>query len=559
MKINNYLKLDIFTIFFIITVLLYLYLAKITFDCDSLYYFNNHNLQQDIPYRGILYTFILGLMGIGTIYNSFFVYLLFQAFFAIVAFYFLNKLISYNSANKFLYFVINFIIIISFQIVTYMKVILPHQLMLVTIILILFFFYKFLQNKHFNKLITFTLIFLLILSINIRAESIIFLLVIISIIFIKDIYNRNLNNILYKLSFILISYLLVIFIKINMIFFSYLFFNSPLDLSKSYESKSSWSGKTMFIQFYQLKNEKAYSMYNLIKNTKKNKDHIFIKPSNGENSTILYNHVKDFFSAKKNYIYLKKILVPSSLVINSEEIDWWNKLFESKNFDGHIIAESFFNEPNQILFDNTWRYIDKKIGKKEGDRLFYLVSLEAFQKHPEILFAVADNFFWYFGISLNNTMENFLKHNEYKISFRSWTFDTNLRDSFNAGNCASKLPKSMFLEYKNSHYKFNGYDETGKIPYKKNNFLNIEDKILYSFDQIKEYIYICISIVFLLLILHSLIFFKFNVFTFSIFIMLIGYNLILSISTDSMTKFENISFILMIIFISQKLRRRKND
>ena len=82
----------------------------------------------------------------------------------------------------------------------------------------------------------------------------------------------------------------------------------------------------------------------------------------------------ELFSDINNYIYLKDLLVSSSLHDgNNLNTNWWYKLFESNNYNPELITATFFNQPNQILFDVLWRYIDRKIGKDAGDKLFFNV------------------------------------------------------------------------------------------------------------------------------------------------------------------------------------------
>ena len=236
-----------------------------------------------------------------------------------------------------------------------------------------------------------------------------------------------------------------------MILGSLLIVSGKPDFSPIFSNSGGWFGKTIFIQFYQLKNEKSNQIHNIIhKNENYNTNYINYKY--GPYSKKLKNYSINLFSDKKNYLHLKEILVSSSLVDgNNLNTNWWYKLFESKNYNTEKITESFFKEPNQILFDILWRYIDKEIGKKEGDKLFLNTSIESFYQHPEILYGVMNNFIWYFGINFEKSLVNILKDNELKFSLRDWTFDHHLRDSFNSGKCAEKLPKKMFNEYKKSH------------------------------------------------------------------------------------------------------------
>ena len=526
MKNIKFIKFDYINFFFLITILVFLYLSKITFDCDSLYYFSNFHLQQDIPYRGIIYTFYLGILGVGTIFNTFSLYIFSQCIFSLLSFLLLRKILVFKP--KYLNIIISTIIILSFQLITYMKVILPHNLNILFICLIFYYLYNHLYNLKKSNRNLFLLIFTLVISINIRAENIVILITLFSILCIVDLFSYKFNNLFINFLYLIYSYIFIIFIKILMIVGALIIFNIKPDFNKILSNSNGWFGKTMFIQFYQLKNDKSYNIYNILNNEKKISK-IYVKPENGPNSIKLKELSIELFSDINNYIYLKDLLTSSSLVDGDNlNTNWWNKLFKSNDYNAEIITDNFFNEPNQILFDVLWRYIDRKIGKEDGDKLFLKVSIESFNKNPQILYAVINNFLWYFSFDLEKTLFQILSNQNFSIEFRSWTFDHHLRDSFNSGNCAKQLPNEMFSEYENSHYKFVGYDESGEMPKINKNLLNFEDKILYSLDYTKEIVFIIISIIFLILLLYCILLFKFNIFSFSVLICLISYNLLIS-------------------------------
>ena len=275
---------------------------------------------------------------------------------------------------------------------------------------------------------------------------------------------------------------------------------------------SGWGSKQIFLQPYQLKGDFVVSFrkefIGLYNNqlTEEQLNPNLVQLDNGPYTRELYDYVLEHFSNKNNYIHLKDKLVPSSLSTaesNADpEYDWWYELFEKHNFNGEKIANYFFENPNQLLFDNFWPRFEYNYGFEESDELFMNVAKEAFSKHPELYLIPFDKALWYVGIQLIPTLRNFYENN-YKIIFRSWSFDNYLRAWYDGGNCATiHLPPNCFEEYTNSHFRFENHEEDGfiiSLDGKQNwryENMDFRDKILWYLEAYKNYFYVIISLIF---------------------------------------------------------------
>ncbi len=428
----------------------YLFLTRISFDCDALTFLHMARYLAEgegvyLPSRAPGYSIFLIASGQ-------------VAFYSFQGTIFLKSLIgmltpvliylTLSPINRRLALAAALLVMASSIAFTYVKAMTPQHFFMLFIALS-FYFYSRYYFTGSGRYIFFALVAAL-LSIFVRGEGLAVLAAMLLMLSFRVLWTRK-----------DIGKLAAAFGVLAIIFLAHGTMRSIiLDDWSVLTSTTNWSGRQLFLQPYFIQaNNVAFVRSNLLGTAEPDEEPpILIRPENGPESRRFRDAVGAFYEDPENYEYLLPLLHPEAVWGATNEIgsadSIYHQLFGQFDGDAQQIADNVFESPIQIYFDNLWPLFDRSIGRTAADNLFRDVALEAMAENPELILSMAHNASWYVGLDLFGLLERMVGTEPTRPMIRRLGLDNYLNPVFDGAACASNgLPGPMFAEYERDHFK----------------------------------------------------------------------------------------------------------